>query len=104
MPKTLFKIDLTKLMSEQKIPGHNRCHPCILAVVSVNPFYTFDQGRTRRELAVVCPPQQRDKLKRAVSSATTSTRQTSHRLKHHCQKEGNRMLSWAQSINSVASC
>jgi formamidase len=35
MPKTLFKIDLTKSMSKQEIPGHNRWHPDIPAVVSV---------------------------------------------------------------------
>ena len=37
MPKTLFKVDLTKPMSKQEIPGHNRWHPDIPAVVSVKP-------------------------------------------------------------------
>jgi formamidase len=36
MPQTLFKVDLTKSMSEQEIVGHNRWHPDIPAVVSVN--------------------------------------------------------------------
>ncbi len=37
MPDVLFKVDLTKPMSEQDMPGHNRWHPDIPAVVSVNP-------------------------------------------------------------------
>ncbi|MEM6597744.1 MAG: formamidase [Cyanobacteria bacterium P01_C01_bin.69] len=41
MPETLFKIDLTKPMAEQDLPGHNRWHPDIPAVVSVNPGDTF---------------------------------------------------------------
>lgn len=41
MPETLFKIDLTKPMSEQEIPGHNRWHPDIPAVVSVDPGDVF---------------------------------------------------------------
>ena len=41
MPETLFKIDLTKPMSEQELPGHNRWHPDIPAVVSVNPGDVF---------------------------------------------------------------
>ncbi|MEM9092935.1 MAG: formamidase [Cyanobacteria bacterium P01_F01_bin.53] len=41
MPETLFKIDLTKPMSEQEVPGHNRWHPDIPAVVSVNPGDVF---------------------------------------------------------------
>ncbi len=41
MPETLFKIDLTKPMSEQEIPGHNRWHPDIPAVVSVKPGDIF---------------------------------------------------------------
>jgi formamidase len=36
MPQTLFKVDLTKPMTEQELPGHNRWHPDIPAVVSVN--------------------------------------------------------------------
>lgn len=41
MPKTLFKIDLTKSMCEQELVGHNRWHPDIPAVVSVNPGEVF---------------------------------------------------------------
>ncbi|MES1165137.1 MAG: formamidase [Verrucomicrobiota bacterium] len=41
MPKTLFKIDLTKPMSKQEIPGHNRWHPDIPAVISVKPGDVF---------------------------------------------------------------
>jgi formamidase len=41
MPETLFKIDLTKPMEEQDLPGHNRWHPDIPAVVSVNPGDVF---------------------------------------------------------------
>jgi formamidase len=41
MPKTLFKVDLTKPMNEQDVPGHNRWHPDIPAVVSVNPGEVF---------------------------------------------------------------
>lgn len=41
MPQTLFKIDLTKSMPEQEIVGHNRWHPDIPAVVSVNPGEVF---------------------------------------------------------------
>jgi formamidase len=41
MPETLFKIDLTKPMSEQVIPGHNRWHPDIPAAVSVKPGDIF---------------------------------------------------------------
>jgi formamidase len=41
MPKTLFKIDLTKPISKQEIPGHNRWHPDIPAVVSVKPGDVF---------------------------------------------------------------
>ncbi|ABW30926.1 formamidase [Acaryochloris marina] len=41
MPETLFKIDLTKPMHEQDVPGHNRWHPDIPAVVSVNPGDIF---------------------------------------------------------------
>lgn len=41
MPKTLFKVDLTKPMSEQELPGHNRWHPDIPAIASVNPGDTF---------------------------------------------------------------
>src|SRR5918911_1383772 len=32
MPKTLFKVDLTKPISQQELPGHNRWHPDIPAV------------------------------------------------------------------------
>lgn len=41
MPKTLFKVDLTKPMYEQELVGHNRWHPDIPAVVSVNPGDVF---------------------------------------------------------------
>ena len=41
MPETLFKVDLTKPISEQELPGHNRWHPEIPAVVSVNPGDVF---------------------------------------------------------------
>ena len=41
MPKTLFQVDLTKPMSKQELPGHNRWHPDIPAVVSVNPGDIF---------------------------------------------------------------
>ena len=41
MPKTLFKVDLTKPMAKQEIPGHNRWHPDIPAVVSVKPGDVF---------------------------------------------------------------
>lgn len=41
MPETLFKVDLTKPMHEQEVPGHNRWHPDIPAVVSVNPGDVF---------------------------------------------------------------
>lgn len=41
MPQTLFKVDLTKPMYEQELVGHNRWHPDIPAVVSVNPGDIF---------------------------------------------------------------
>jgi formamidase len=41
MPKTLFKVDLTKPMSKQELPGHNRWHPDIPPVVSVKPGDVF---------------------------------------------------------------
>jgi formamidase len=41
MPKTLFKVDLTKPISKQELPGHNRWHPDIPAVVSVKPGDVF---------------------------------------------------------------
>jgi len=41
MPKTLFKVDLTKSMDQQDMPGHNRWHPDIPAIVSVNPGEVF---------------------------------------------------------------
>ena len=41
MPETLFKIDLTKPMEKQDVPGHNRWHPDIPAVVSVKPGDVF---------------------------------------------------------------
>ena len=39
--KTLFKIDLTKSVFDQALPLHNRWHPDIPAVVSVNPGVIF---------------------------------------------------------------
>ena len=41
MPQVLFKVDLTKPMSEQEVVGHNRWHPDIPAIVSVNPGDVF---------------------------------------------------------------
>ncbi|MDR9403322.1 MAG: acetamidase/formamidase family protein [Halothece sp. Uz-M2-17] len=41
MPETLFKVDLTKPMSEQEMPGHNRWHPDIPPVASVKPGSVF---------------------------------------------------------------
>ena len=41
MPKTLFKVDLTKPMSQQELPGHNRWHPDIPPVASVKPGDVF---------------------------------------------------------------
>jgi formamidase len=41
MPKVIFGIDLTKPMDKQDVPGHNRWHPDIPAVVSVNPGEVF---------------------------------------------------------------
>lgn len=37
----LFKVDLTKPMEEQDLPGHNRWHPDIPAVAAVNPGAVF---------------------------------------------------------------
>lgn len=36
MPEVLFKVDLNKPFTEQDVVGHNRWHPDIPAVVSVN--------------------------------------------------------------------
>ncbi|CAM5778419.1 formamidase [Brevibacillus borstelensis] len=41
MPEVLFKVDLTKPMEEQDLPGHNRWHPDIPAVAAVNPGAVF---------------------------------------------------------------
>jgi formamidase len=41
MPKTLFKVDLTKPMSKQEIPGHNRWQPDIPAVITFKPGDVF---------------------------------------------------------------
>jgi formamidase len=41
MPKTLFKVNLMKPMAEQELVGHNRWHPEIPSVVSVNPGDVF---------------------------------------------------------------
>ena len=39
--ETLFKVDLSKPWSQQKVLGHNRWHPDIPAVASVRPGTTF---------------------------------------------------------------
>ena len=57
MPETLFKVDLTKPMDQQELPGQNRLQPDIPAVASVNPGDVFrieckdwtDQGQQRSE-------------------------------------------------------
>jgi len=41
VPETLFKVDLTKPMRDQEMPGHNRWHPDIPPVASVNPGSVF---------------------------------------------------------------
>ncbi|PSO47079.1 MAG: formamidase [Cyanobacteria bacterium SW_9_44_58] len=41
MPETLFKVDLTKPMRDQEVPGHNRWHPDIPPVASVKPGEMF---------------------------------------------------------------
>ncbi|EZH65615.1 formamidase [Bacillaceae bacterium JMAK1] len=41
MPETRFKVDLTKKMDKQAVPGHNRWHPDIPAAFSVNPGESF---------------------------------------------------------------
>ncbi|WP_157068429.1 formamidase [Alicyclobacillus sendaiensis] len=41
MSNVLFRVDLTKPMDQQEIPGHNRWHPDIPAVVSVKPGDVF---------------------------------------------------------------
>ncbi|WP_019499082.1 formamidase [Pseudanabaena sp. PCC 6802] len=41
MPETLFKVDLNKPLTEQELVGHNRWHPDIPAIVSVNPGAVF---------------------------------------------------------------
>ncbi|WLV24521.1 acetamidase/formamidase family protein [Aciduricibacillus chroicocephali] len=41
MPKKLFKVDLSKTMDQQDVPGHNRWHPDIPAAFSVDPGETF---------------------------------------------------------------
>ncbi|MEA5471990.1 formamidase [Spirulina sp. 06S082] len=41
MPETLFKVDLSKSMLEQEVVGHNRWHPDIPAIASVNPGDIF---------------------------------------------------------------
>ncbi|GGI99547.1 formamidase [Alicyclobacillus cellulosilyticus] len=41
MPDVLFRVDLSKPMAEQDVPGHNRWHPDIPAVVSINPGTEF---------------------------------------------------------------
>jgi formamidase len=41
MPEVLFRIDQSKPMRDQAIPGHNRWHPDIPAVVTVRPGAEF---------------------------------------------------------------
>jgi len=41
VPETLFKVDLTKPMRDQEMPGHNRWHPDIPPVASVKPGSVF---------------------------------------------------------------
>ncbi|WP_203363753.1 formamidase [Bacillus sp. REN10] len=41
MPKTMFRLDLSKPMEEQAHPGHNRWHPDIPAAFSVEPGTAF---------------------------------------------------------------
>ncbi len=41
MPETVFEVDLGKSMFDQDTPGHNRWHPDIPAVASVNPGAEF---------------------------------------------------------------
>ncbi|KAB2336645.1 acetamidase/formamidase family protein [Cytobacillus depressus] len=41
MPKTMFRLDLSKPMEEQAHPGHNRWHPDIPAAFSVEPGAAF---------------------------------------------------------------
>lgn len=41
MPEVLFKIDLRKPFNQQEFPGHNRWHPDIPAVASVQPGAVF---------------------------------------------------------------
>jgi formamidase len=41
MPDVLFKIDLTKPMREQAVPGHNRWHPDIPPAAAVRPGAVF---------------------------------------------------------------
>ncbi|WP_429726409.1 formamidase [Alicyclobacillus sendaiensis] len=41
LSNVLFRVDLTKPMDQQDVPGHNRWHPDIPAVVSVKPGDVF---------------------------------------------------------------
>lgn len=41
MSKTMFKLDLSKPMEEQAVPGHNRWHPDIPAIFAVDPGTSF---------------------------------------------------------------
>lgn len=41
MPETLFEVDLNKTMDQQDVPGHNRWHPDIPPVASVDPGSVF---------------------------------------------------------------
>lgn len=41
MAENIFSIDQSKSMGEQEVPGHNRWHPDIPAVASVDPGTEF---------------------------------------------------------------
>src|SRR5699024_10737540 len=41
MPETLFEVDQTKSMHDQRVPGHNRWHPDIPAAAEVRPGAEF---------------------------------------------------------------
>ena len=41
MPETVFRVDQSKSMREQEVPGHNRWHPDIPEVASVQPGSEF---------------------------------------------------------------
>ena len=73
MPETLFKVDLTKPMDQQEMPGHNRWHPDIPAVASVNPGDVF-----RIECKDWTDGQIKDTDTRKISKMSTSRLFTSY--------------------------